>query len=380
MLTATVCLPLLILSLEIWLARRSSHSLSVESPTRPRLAVLIPAHNEEHSLGFTLKDVCAQLCAGDRCIVVADNCTDRTAEVAKGCGVEVVVRQDERLRGKGYALAAGVSALSPNPPDVVVFIDADCSVAPGSLEIIGRCAMASQRPIQGGNDLMPPPDAAIRDRLSAFAFRLRNFVRPSGLHRLGGVSPLFGTGMAIPWSIVKQIEFASDEAVEDMQLGIELARHGWPAQFCPSPCVSGTLPSDVQEASSQRRRWEHGHVRMLLTAAPALFLRGVRNANPAMILLALDIAVPPLALLATVSVVLALLQIVWGATTGDWRFLCVHVCCQMLAGTAVIKAWFSFARDLLTIRHLALIPGYMLWKLPIYVGLVGNAQRRWQGS
>ena len=86
---------------------------------RPACAVLVPAHDEESVLPATLDGLRRQLRPDDRLVVVADNCTDRTAVVARAAAAEVVERNDTEHRGKGYALAAGVDALRAGPPAVM---------------------------------------------------------------------------------------------------------------------------------------------------------------------------------------------------------------------------------------------------------------------
>src|SRR5262249_14964254 len=99
---------------------------------RPRLAVLVPAHNESRGLLPTLSDIRSQLLPHDRLLVVADNCTDDTADVARAEGAEVIERHDLSRLGKGYALDYGLRHLSFDPPEIVIAIDADCRVEPGT--------------------------------------------------------------------------------------------------------------------------------------------------------------------------------------------------------------------------------------------------------
>jgi hypothetical protein len=99
------------------------------SGERGKVAVLIPAHNEQLLIGQTLQRLLPQITAVDRVLVVADNCTDKTALMARSHGVEVLERHDTQNRGKGFALAAGVAHLAADPPDVVIVFDADCDAA-----------------------------------------------------------------------------------------------------------------------------------------------------------------------------------------------------------------------------------------------------------
>src|SRR5260370_364385 len=96
---------------------------------RRRVAVLVPAHNESTGLLPTLADIHGQLHPRDRLLIVADNCADDTAAVARAAGAEVVERHDLTKLGKGYALDWGLRHLGSDPPVSVSFIEADCRLA-----------------------------------------------------------------------------------------------------------------------------------------------------------------------------------------------------------------------------------------------------------
>src|SRR5271165_3852987 len=195
---------------------------------RPRIAVLIPAHNEETEIQQTLASVIPQLTPGDRVMVIADNCTDQTAERARVSGAEVVERFDTERRGKGYALDFGIKALnsSPSPrtsgggrgegllPDVVIFIDADCRVEAYALDELAATAVESNRPAQAVYLFQTPARPSPTDCLSAFAVCVKNWVRPLGLHRVGLPCLLMGSGMAFPWAVLRDASLASGNIVE----------------------------------------------------------------------------------------------------------------------------------------------------------------------
>ncbi len=188
------------------------------STPRPRIGVLIPAHNEASVIAATLASVGPQMAPGDRLLVVADNCTDETAALSRSAGAEVVERSDDARRGKGYALDFGVQALASDPPPVVVLLDADVTLRPDALEMLARQAMATGVPAQGVYILREAPAADGHDLVSHLAFVVRNQVRPLGLARLGGPSSLFGAGMAFPWELISTAPLATGNIVEDMAL------------------------------------------------------------------------------------------------------------------------------------------------------------------
>jgi cellulose synthase/poly-beta-1,6-N-acetylglucosamine synthase-like glycosyltransferase len=347
-----------------------------EAP-RPACAVLIPAHDEEAGIGRTLDSLRPQLRPGDRLVVVADNCTDRTAEVARSHGAIAVERHDAERRGKGFALDFGVRFLEPEPPEVVVIVDADCVVHDGALDRLVRAA-AQGRPVQAAYVLDEPPQAHYRQRLSAFAFTFKNVVRPLGLNRLGAACLLTGSGMAFPWHILRDARLASGNIVEDMQLGLDLAVAGHPPRLCPQARVSSELPASDRVAVGQRRRWEHGHLQTLLTQVPRLLVAAVRRGRPGLVGLALELSVPPLSLLFLLwAVVLAGAVAFWRFAEGSPLPALVAAGGGLAVVLAIFAAWARFGRDRLPLTALLAAPFYVLWKVPIYATFFFRRQRKW---
>ena len=207
---ALVCLPSVTLAVEILAAAALKNPVRLPGRSvRPgTIAVIVPAHNEGAGILATLQDITPQLRPGDRLLVVADNCTDNTAAVARAAGAEVSERHDPERRGKGYALDWGVRHLRQDPPEAVVIIDADCRVAPGSILTLTEAALAAGRPTQAFYAMRAAPWDP-RRRVQEFAWALKNHVRPLGLARLGLPCQLMGTGMAFPWQVLTAVELAS---------------------------------------------------------------------------------------------------------------------------------------------------------------------------
>ncbi len=379
-LVLAVLLPVAVVATECLLAllpRTRPSATDGATPGRPTLAVLIPAHNEAGGIGQTLAAISPQLRPGDRVVVVADNCTDQTADIARDAGAEVVERVDQELRGKGYALDAGIRHLAASPPQVVVMVDADCDCRPGSLAELAAGVVQTGCPQQAVYLMETPPEPSPGSCVSAFAFLVKNQVRPLGLHRLGLPCLLTGTGMAFSWASISQAALASGNIVEDMQLGLDLAITGHPPRLCPRAMVVGRLPAQVAVADTQRTRWEHGHLQTMMTQAPRLIGRGIVAFSPWLIGLALELAVPPLSLL-----VLAWIGVSAGALSGallaGWRLpLILAAAGSVLLFASIGAAWWRFARDILPLRQVLFIPVYMLAKIPRFVAFVTRRQREW---
>jgi Glycosyltransferases, probably involved in cell wall biogenesis len=344
---------------------------------QPKVAVLVPAHNEALGIGATLETLLPQITGQDYVIVIADNCDDETAAIARTFGVTVLERQDTERRGKGYALDYGLRSMEVDPPEVVVVVDADCIVHQGTIERIARQAAAVARPVQAIYLMELPEKPSPKDSVSALAFLVKNLVRPSGLKQLGLPGLLTGTGMAFPWSALQKATLASGNIVEDMQLGLDLAIAGYTPLFCSEARVTGRLPQQQQAAKSQRTRWEHGHLQTLLTQVPKLLKESVRQRRFDLTALALDMCVPPLSLLVMIWAVVMVGALLAGSLGASWTMAIVVAIEGILIFISIVGAWAKFGRADLPVGSLLAVPFYLLWKIPLYFSFLVKPQTKW---
>ena len=356
--------------------RDSPNATTIAAP-RPRAAVLIPAHNEQLVIEQTLCTIIPTLVAGDRILVVADNCTDETAELARRAGAEVVVRTDAEHRGKGYALECGLQTFEHDPPDVVIVVDADCLVEPQTIEAASRLAHRTQRPVQALNLTDRNPASGPIQVVSLLGNRFTNLIRPLGSLRLRMPCRLMGTGMAIPWPLTASMQFGGDNLVEDMQLGIDLALRGAMPLFCPEARVTSAMPAGDSGFVSQRTRWEHGHLHAAVTQIPRLLGAAITRCSWPLLAMALDLSIPPLTLLVAFWLAGAILS---GLA---WWFGASGLPMGLLAGggaamtAALGLGWALFCRRQVPLRAVVAVPHYMLRKLPIYTGFLFRRQHVW---
>lgn len=342
-----------------------------------RLAVLMPAHNEATGISAAIRAVRAQLGPRDRLLVVADNCSDDTAEVARAEGAEVTERTDPVRRGKGYALDHGVRWLEHEPPEVVVIVDADCIVAPLALERLAQRCVASERPVQALYLMHAPPGAGLGLRIAEFAWLVKNKLRPLGSAAFGWPCQLMGTGMAFPWELLRAAPLATGHLVEDMQLGLDLAGAGRAPLFCPQALVGSAFPSDADGARAQRTRWEHGHLSVIASAGPRLLRRAFAARDLALIGMALDLMVPPLAALVLTLAALWVVAAAWWLGAADARAFAVASAALVLLGVGVMLAWWQGGRQIVTLKELLGLPLYVAAKIPVYVQLFTKRQVEW---
>jgi cellulose synthase/poly-beta-1,6-N-acetylglucosamine synthase-like glycosyltransferase len=384
LLLVAILSPLIIMTaffaLEVLVGLRPLRSAARAEAGDLSAVIIIPAHDEEAVIEPTVRAALAEAGGEIGLLVVADNCADRTADLARSAGAHVLVRDDEEHRGKGFALAAARDHLRSNPPDVVVVLDADCRIDARSLRALVDCARVRRRPCQAINLLVPDLGDGPLVQLSSFAFMVKNLIRQRALQRLANRAHLTGTGMALPWPVFETANLGGANIVEDLALGLELADRAAP----PMVVESATVWSPAASASgtlTQRRRWEGGFLATMLKAAPAALARSVRRGDGQGLCAALDLCIPPLALLVMLNgtaLLLAGLAVLGGGAA--WPLL-VQVAVGIIAAIAVVLAWFKEGRRFASAATLLRLPLYILWKLPMYVGLARRgAPKDWLRS
>jgi 1,2-diacylglycerol 3-beta-glucosyltransferase len=231
---------------------------------RTRFLFVIPAHDEESGIRTTIAS--CQAVDYDpglsSVVVIADNCSDRTAEVARAAGATVVERDDRSRMGKGYALEYLLDrVIAPDTEwacDAVVVIDADSVVDPQILTALSGPLAEGKEWIQCYNTVSNP-DASRRTKLLTYAFSLCNGVWLLGQEGLGLSVALRGNGMCFATRALKRRPWRAYGLTEDLEFSWMLRMAGERAYFIPEACVlSPMLARWGVDAAKQRRRWEWG--------------------------------------------------------------------------------------------------------------------------
>jgi len=366
----------------------ASAARSLRRPSAPvppslttRFRVLIPAHNEETMIKDTLAAASLLDYPADRfeIHVVADNCTDRTAEIARLCNVQTHERIAPDDPGKGPALSWLIDSLpSGEPSDVIVIIDADSIVEPSFLTALSAHFEQGAEVVQAYY--------AVRDEslggevgLRSAAFAVRHLVRPAGRVGLGGSSSLYGNGMAFTEEVARSFAWSA-HLTEDLEMGLRLLLSGKSVGFEPDAVVRGEMPETRDSADSQHERWESGRRSVARSYVPKLAnaaMKGVDNKRWPYIDAALDITMPPLGtLVATTGAGSALL-----ALSGQGRarligvggggislgLLMAHVVMSLRLAGAPVAVYRSLLRA----------PGNILWKLRLLWRTRGHQSNEW---
>jgi cellulose synthase/poly-beta-1,6-N-acetylglucosamine synthase-like glycosyltransferase len=343
-----------------------------------RIAVIVPAHNESTGVVPTIEDIKPQLGIGDRLIVVADNCSDDTAAVARASQADVIERNDLTQIGKGYALGWAINHLEIDPPDFVVFIDADCRIEPDMIGRLKQVCSELQRPVQACFLMKTADDSPIDHSLAEFAWILKNWVRPLGLRYLNCPVQLMGTGMIFPWEVIRSAPLASGDLVEDLKLGLDLAAAGKAPYFFPFVIGSSLFPISEKGTDSQRKRWVQGHLHTIITTLPRLLFLSISRRNLDLLVMTLDLAVPPLSLLGLLIVAMFALSCVGWLVGLSSAVVVISAANLLFFALSILLAWSKFARHVLSAGALLSIGALVGTKVRLYVEvLLGRAATQW---
>jgi hypothetical protein len=239
-------------------------------------AILIPAHDEEAALPATLAACAALDYPADRftVYVVADNCADRTTQVAAAGGAVVLERHDDRQRGKGPALAWALERVLPTRPDAVVVLDADCRLDRHALREFDERLSAGDAVLQASYVAANPEDSGISYAV-AVGNVLENDLFYAPKSHLGLAVLLRGTGMVFRRDVLERHPWQACSVTEDTEYTLELLRAGLQVRFLPHTRVVSDFPAHAGQLRVQRQRWAAGNLRFGRAQALRLMAEGV---------------------------------------------------------------------------------------------------------
>jgi len=183
--------------------------------------------------------------------------------------------------------------------------------------------------------------------------------------------------MAFTWEGISKANLASGHIVEDLKLGIEFSQADKPPLFLKNALVTSVFPTNTEGLTGQRTRWEHGHLGVILSEAPSLFAEAIRKLNLSLFVLALDLIVPPLALLSLLTVGVFILSTIFYIFSGLLLPLVLSAFGLLLLGIAVLVAWARFGQSIISFASLCYAPIYALLKIPVYLNFFVKRQVNW---
>ncbi len=360
------------------LSRRTRPPLA--SARRLRFDVVVPAHDEEAGIKRTVRNLRSLDWPRDRfrVLVVADNCSDRTAERAEAAGATVLVRRDRTRRGKGYALKfAFERVLSDGFADAAVVVDADSVASPNLLSAFAARLEAGELAVQSVNSVLNH-DASWRTRLMALAFVLFNDVRSLGRARLGVSCGLRGNGMCITREALTRVPQQAFSIVEDLEYGICLGLAGIRVAYAHEASVKSEMISSESASRSQRRRWEAGRIALMRVYGTDLLVAAIRGRSLLLLDLALDVLMPPLSWIVvytglgtSAAGMMMLANAAPPMALAVWLLPCGFLAAYVLRGAVVS------AMGLRGLAALAWAPAFIAWKFAVLITCPPQQSANW---
>lgn len=333
-----------------------------------RIAVLIPAHNEEAGIGGVIGSLqqCDQPDAAVEIIVIADNCADATAEHARRAGARVLERHNLEQRGKGYALDFAFTELECENFDAYLIVDADTRVSVNFLTAMHSAFVSGAVAVQCGYRVSNPGDS-VRTRLMDLALCGFNLLRPRGRSRLGLSCGIYGNGFGLTRQTIARVPYTATSVVEDLEYHIKLVEAGIRVVFIGEVMVLGEMPAQGNAVNTQRARWEGGRILALREQAPKL-LSGLMRGRLRLLEPLLDLLLLPLTFHITLLCFTLLADDVWTRVYSWLAFSAVAL--------HLVAAAFISGRGLRVLRDLAIAPFYMLWKLLLLPTIILQSKKQ----
>ncbi len=366
---------LLALSLAALVQRRTINQAA--SATAPgRFVVLIPAHNEEQLLPRLLASIgaCDYPSELYETFVVADNCTDGTAEVARKSGATVFERHDTVRRGKGYALRWLFDRIeeSGRGYDACVLLDADSEISRNFLQAVNARLSRGSVAVQAYYTVSSESET-LAVGLRRIALALKHYARPLGRRLFGLSCGLYGTGMAFRRQVVRQVPWDSFTLAEDIEQFLKLIERGVVVDFAHEAVVQAYMPASFKAARQQNLRWEKGRLAIACRVGVPLAWRGLVRRSPVMFDAAVEQLIPPISLLFIGGLGVLVVTLLWGGTVSTAVSVSALGC---LAGH-VVFGLASAPVPLRTYRFLLGVPAYALWKLTVYLDALRSRNTAW---
>jgi cellulose synthase/poly-beta-1,6-N-acetylglucosamine synthase-like glycosyltransferase len=328
--------------------------------------VIVPAHNEAAVIERTIASLRKVDWPPDgfRILVIADNCTDQTAALARSAGATVLERQDAALRGKGYALNfAFRSSREQQWADAVVVVDADAEVSRNLLAAFAARIENGLHAIQVHYGILNPL-ASWRTRLITIAKASFHIVRSRARERLKLSCGIRGNGWCVTHELLRRVPYQAYSLTEDLEFGICIGLAGFRVAYADEAHSNAEMVTDERIAGTQRRRWEDGRFQLIRSQTIPLLSAALRRTDAVCFDLGLDLMVLPLSYVALNVLLLlgaALVAAHWQLAGPAWVWVALACGASLLA--YVLRGWQLSGIGARGVFDLARAPAFLIWKL-----------------
>ncbi len=231
-----------------------------------RFMAIIPAHNEEAVVGNLIESLKNQDYPKDLydIFVIADNCTDHTAQIAKDTGAIVYERFDNTKKTKGYALQWFLKQKIEEdaPYDALLIFDSDNIVDKNFIKAMNKKLCQGEDVVQGYRDIKNPTDSWVTAGYAIFYWTMHRFYHLARYNL--GLSPLLnGTGFMVKFDVIKPNGWDTETLTEDIEFSLKRIIQGRKLGWATDAIVYDEQPVGFKQSWKQRTRWSVGHIQCI---------------------------------------------------------------------------------------------------------------------
>ncbi|MBP2635613.1 MAG: poly-beta,6 N-acetyl-D-glucosamine synthase [Firmicutes bacterium] len=359
------------------------HEDKITTP-KNTFALIVAAHNEEQVIGQLVENLHVLNYPSELydIYVIADNCKDKTAQIAKKAGAIVHERFNLEQRGKGYAMEWMFEKLFAQPKqyDAVVVFDADNLVDPNFLLEMNNRLCKGEKVIQGYLDAKNPNDTWISATF-AISFWVVNHIWHLAKYNIGLSSVLGGTGMCISTDILKRFGWGATCLTEDMEFSMKVLLIGIRTTWAHDAIVYDEKPLTFKQAWNQRKRWAQGHFDVAGRFIPKLLVEGIKRRDIRLLDGILHLVQPYFLLLSTTFVLLSYLYYITPFYTNIlYKVLPLEVWTIIAFGQYIFPAivLFKIRANWKTWFYSIFYPLFIYSWIPItFLGFLNRHERSW---
>ena len=371
-LAAALWLPLLSELLSLFARWRVGVPVSKTPGEIPRLLFLVPAHDEELLIAGCARSLLgmAYPATHRRVIVIANNCSDATARLAREQGAESLERVDPKLVGKPRAIAWALSQIDLRQWDACVIVDADSTVAPTFALGLAKLAPLNDIAFQANFGVLNEFESWLT-RLGGVLSRCRYDVTYPLKQSAGLNCPITGNGMGFGTNLLIRDGWRAFSITEDSELYAIYTEAGVPIRHASEATLFSQEPRSLRQGVTQRRRWLAGRIGIIRGWAVRIIRSphiGWHQKLDAFV--ELGLASPVVHLLIALLVVVAALVGV-GGMPGWWIAVLAAASLSGIAITTIVVVW-SHPEPWRTFFSFLMLPVYAGWRLAVLFGTLAT--------
>ncbi|MCW2276730.1 cellulose synthase/poly-beta-1,6-N-acetylglucosamine synthase-like glycosyltransferase [Heliophilum fasciatum] len=356
----------------------------VVAPPSKQFALVVAAHNEQAVIGPLVENLKQMDYPRElyEIFIIADNCTDQTAAIAREAGAEVYERFNRQQRGKGYALEWMFEKIfrMERQFDAVVIFDADNLVKANFLTEMNNKLMEGHQIVQCYLDSKNPFDNWVTATFS-IAFWHCNRLLQLARYNIGLSNILGGTGMCITTKLLREYGWGATSLTEDLEFSMKALMNGIKTVWAHEAVIYDEKPLTFMQSWNQRKRWAQGHVDIFLRYFPKLVWKGITTGDFRMLDGAMHLFQPLLVIFVTFFMVMSYIEpfhsnytLVFNVMNdlNVWKILSYIQLAQPLIALMLDKV------DRRSYKYVLLYPIFIYSWVPIvFLGFLHRNRREW---